>query len=241
MAEVVEEALLLRVKMIDGREIEVEVPSNGRIADVAEKVLEAEDAPMHKMIRLIYGGRLLQPEDIIAAYNISSQVVIHAVITDAPFHAPHSDVPQHGAAHGALPPSSSELPRHPNPTAQWAANTGAARAGGEEQLEGLMLKVPPGILLALLWWVFLARGSDLFSWFSTLSLVILTFFYLSYTLPRSINGPASALESAVLAIYSSVSATPQPGGRPHQDVSLSPPCPLSLSPTSAPADAPRLA
>jgi hypothetical protein len=233
MAGAVEE-LVLRVKMIDGREIEVEVRSDGRIADVAEKVLEAEDAPMHKMIRLIYGGRLLQPQDTIAAYNISSQVVIHAVITDVPFHAPHNDVPQHGAAHGA--PPSSELPRRPNPTAQWAANSGAARAGGEEQLEGMLLKVPPGILLALLWWVFLARGRDLFSWFSTLSLVILTFLYLSYTLPRSINGPASAIENAVLAIYSYVSAPPPPpGGRPHHDVSPLSPIPVCLLLPATPA------
>jgi hypothetical protein len=70
--------LVVRVKMIDGREIEVEVDRAGRIADVAEKVLEAEDAPMHKMIRLIYGGRLLQPEDPIAAHNIGPHVVIHA-------------------------------------------------------------------------------------------------------------------------------------------------------------------
>ena len=73
-----ESELVLRVKMLDGREIQVAVPRAGRIADVAEKVLEAEDAPMHKMIRLIYGGRLMQPEDPIAVYNIGPQVVIHA-------------------------------------------------------------------------------------------------------------------------------------------------------------------
>ncbi len=73
-----ESELVLRVKMIDGREIQVDVPRAGRIADVAEKVLEAEDAPIHKMIRLIYGGRLMQPEDPIAVYNIGPQVVIHA-------------------------------------------------------------------------------------------------------------------------------------------------------------------
>jgi len=73
-----ESELVLRVKMIDGREIQVAVPRAGRIADVAEKVLEAEDAPIHKMIRLIYGGRLMQPENPIAVYNIGPQVVIHA-------------------------------------------------------------------------------------------------------------------------------------------------------------------
>lgn len=68
----------MRVKMIDGREIQVSVPRAGMIADVAEKVLEAEDAPVHKMIRLIYGGRLMQPEDPIVVYNIGEQDVIHA-------------------------------------------------------------------------------------------------------------------------------------------------------------------
>ena len=42
----------IKVKMLDGRQIEVAVPRGGRIADISERVLEAEDAPIHKMIRL---------------------------------------------------------------------------------------------------------------------------------------------------------------------------------------------
>ena len=47
-------------------------------------------------------------------------------------------------------------------------------------MEGLLLKLPPGFLLMLMWYVYLVYGTDLFSWFSTLSLVILTTLYLCY-------------------------------------------------------------
>jgi len=175
--------MALRVKMIDGREIEVAVPRDGKIAHIAERVLDAEDAPLHKMIRLIYGGRLLQPEDLISAYNIGPQVVIHAVISDVPVHIPSNDTQPAHAPPGAAEPSGRR-----NPTPQWAANSGGMP--DEETLEGALLKVPPGIMLVLLWYVFVTRGGSLFSWFSTLSLVALTFLYLCYTLPRSFNGPA---------------------------------------------------
>jgi len=174
--------MALRVKMIDGREIEVAVPRDGKIAHIAERVLDAEDAPLHKMIRLIYGGRLLQPEDLISAYNIGPQVVIHAVISDVPVHIPSNDTQPAHAPTGAAEPSGRR------PTPPWAANSGGMP--DEETLEGALLKVPPGIMLVLLWYVFVTRGGSLFSWFSTLSLVALTFLYLCYTLPRSFNGPA---------------------------------------------------
>lgn len=196
------EMMVLRVKLIDGREIEVEVPRAGGIADIAEKVLDAEDAPMHKMIRLIYGGRLLQPEDRISAYNIGPQVVIHAVISDVPL---QNEQPAHP------PPGSAVPPRRTNPTAHWAANSGG-RMPDDETLEGALLKVPPGIIIALLWYVFLTRGGSLFSWFSTMSLVVLTFLYISYTLPRSFNGPASVLENVMTSIHARVNPR-----HPHQD------------------------
>ena len=50
-------------------------------------------------------------------------------------------------------------------------------------MEGLLLKLPPVCLLMLMWYVYLVYGTDLFSWFSTLSLVILTTLYLCYALP----------------------------------------------------------
>jgi len=211
--------LVLRIKMIDAREIEVTVLREGRVADIAEAVLEAEDAPMNKMIRLIFGGRLLQPLDAIAASNIHDYAVIHAVITDAPSH-PQFNAVHHGAAHGARPPQ--EPPRRLN-AEQWTGNSGAGSME-REQLEGMLLKLPPGIILVILWYIFLARGGDLFSWFSTISLVILTFLYFSYTLPRTINGPIVAiLESAFVSLYSYTSSTPgrahqdHQDGRPHQD------------------------
>ena len=206
-------SVVLRIKMIDAREIAVTVPRDGRVADIAEAVLEAEDAPMNKMIRLIFGGRLLQPQDAIAASNINDYAVIHAVITDAPTH-PQFIALHHGAAHGARPPQ--EPPRRPN-AEQWTGNSGAGSMD-REQLEGMLLKLPPGIILVLLWYIFLARGGDLFSWFSTMSLVILTFLYVSYTLPRPF---ATILESAFVSLYSYTSSAPgrahQDGRRPHQD------------------------
>ena len=202
--------MIVRVKMIDGRQIEVSVPRDGRIADIADRVLEAEDAPMHKMIRLIYTGRLMLPEDTIAQYNLGPEVVIHAVISDAPFHVPHSQAPQHEAPHGSRPPTgASEEDGRQDFTSRWSLGSGGAH---EEPLEGIILKLPPGIILALLWYVFMTRGGDLFSWFSTMSLLILTFLYLCYTLPRSINGPASVLEHAMARLYSS-GAPAQPADR----------------------------
>jgi hypothetical protein len=208
--------LVLRIKMIDAREIAVTVPREGRVADIAEAVLEAEDAPMNKMIRLIFGGRLLQPQDAIAASNINDYAVIHAVITDAPTH-PQFHAMHHGAAHGARPPQ--EPPRLPH-AEQWTGNSSAGSME-RDQLEGMLMKLPPGIILVLLWYIFLARGGDLFSWFSTMSLVILTFLYFSYTLPRTINGPLILLENAFVSLYSYTSSTPgrahQNGLHPHQD------------------------
>ena len=64
----------------------------------------------------------------------------------------------------------------------------------EDQLEGLLLKLPPAIILALLWYVFLTRGGDLFSWFSTGSLLVLTVLYCYYALPGALNGPVSTLQ-----------------------------------------------
>eukprot|EP00802_Teleaulax_amphioxeia_P023447 Tamp_24029.p1 GENE.Tamp_24029~~Tamp_24029.p1 ORF type:complete len:235 (+),score=37.30 Tamp_24029:60-707(+) len=205
--------LVVRVKMIDGREIEVEVDRAGRIADVAEKVLEAEDAPMHKMIRLIYGGRLLQPEDPIAAHNIGPHVVIHAVISDAPFHVQSSGAHGDAAAHGSHPPAgAAEPPRRPRPAMQWGA--GGAQAGNDA--EGLLLKLPPGILLVLMWYVYLMHGTDLFSWFSTLSLVVLTLLYLSYALPGYAQGPVSLLDDALTGLFHYINPPP-PGSHAHHD------------------------
>jgi hypothetical protein len=209
--------LVLRVKMIDGRELAVSVPSRGRIADIAERVLEVEDAPMHKMIRLIYGGRLLQPHDPIANYNIGPDVVIHAVISDAPFHAPQPSAPQRERAHTAWTPTGDPAPpRRPHAPARRAPS--ASGSAEEEPLESALLKVPPGIILVLLWYVFATRGADLFSWFSTLSLVILTMLYLVFTLPRWVSGPVASLVDSILASVNSY-AHPRANRRFHQDVS----------------------
>ncbi len=260
-----ESELVLRVKMIDGREIQVDVPRAGRIADVAEKVLEAEDAPMHKMIRLIYGGRLMQPEDPIAVYNIGPQVVIHAgerrkqpldpalglrcvgctrrcapasaargerhrlhadthpntpppVISDAPFHVASSGATHGDAVHGSRPSAGAdEPPRRPSPAAHWGATSVGAQAGND--VEGLLLKLPPGFLLMLMWYVYLVYGTDLFSWFSTLSLVILTTLYLCYALPGYAQGPVSFLDHALSGLFHYMNPPPPGSHRPHRDVS----------------------
>ena len=98
------EDMHIKVKMLDGRQIEVAVPRGGRIAEISERVLEAEDAPIHKMIRLIYGGRVMQPADNIADYGLGPDVVIHAVISDAPGHvSPRAAAPSQPAAHTSWP------------------------------------------------------------------------------------------------------------------------------------------
>ena len=205
------EDMQIKVKMLDGRQIEVTVPSGGRIADISERVLEAEDAPIHKMIRLIYGGRVMQPADSIAEYGLGPDVVIHAVISDAPGHvSPRAAAPSQPAAHTSW----SQLAAvHAQAERQPRRSAGSRWPADEDQLEGLLLKLPPAIILALLWYVFLTRGGDLFSWFSTGSLLVLTVLYFYYALPGALNGPVSTLQHALTQIYSYTAPAPPPDPR----------------------------
>jgi len=86
-------------------------------------------------------------------------------------------------------------------------------------VEGLLLKLPPGILLMMMWYVYLSFGTDLFSWFSTLSLVILTTLYLCYALPGYAQGPVSFLDHALSGLFHYMNPPPPGSHRPHRDVS----------------------
>jgi hypothetical protein len=230
--------LALRVKLIDGREIAVTVPAAGKVADIAERVLEAEDAPMHKMIRLIYGGRLLQPRDPIASCGIGPQVVIHAVISDAPSHLAASMASPQDAAHGATAPGQDAYrPRRGaggDEDAAGAGAPGAARFGAgdrlrrpharwiddDEPLESALLKLPPMIILALLWYLLATRGEVLFSWFSKISLLILTACYISYVLPPFISRPVASFFDGVFDHFLPRHVEQERREHFHQDVSM---------------------
>ena len=140
------------------------------------------------------------------------------VISDAPFHVQSSGAHGDAAAHGSHPPAgAAEPPRRPRPAMQWGA--GGAQAGNDA--EGLLLKLPPGILLVLMWYVYLMHGTDLFSWFSTLSLVVLTLLYLSYALPGYAQGPVSLLDDALTGLFHYINPPP-PGSHAHHEVSRPP-------------------
>lgn len=213
----------LRVKLIDGREIAVTVPAAGKVADIAERVLEAEDAPMHQMVRLIYSGRLLQPRDPIASYGIGPQVVIHAVISDAPSHLAEAMAPPQDRAHGAsasAPALDAYRPRRGAGGDEDFAGAGAPRAArfgagdglrrprarqadDEMSLEGALMRLPPAMILGLMWYLLATRGDALYTWFSTMSLVILTVWYLVYALPLPLppflSGPVASFFDRVVA------------------------------------------
>ena len=91
-------------------------------------------------------------------------------------------------------------------------------------MEGFLLKLPPGILLALMWYAYLMHGTILFSWFSTLSLLMLTLLYLFYALPGYAQGPVSFLDDALARLFHYMNPPPpgSQGHRPHYDVSSPP-------------------
>ncbi|KAL7412350.1 ubiquitin-like protein modifier Ned8 [Mrakia frigida] len=71
--------MLLKVKTLTGKEIELDVDEDDQILDVKQKMEEKEGIPPTQQ-RLIYSGKAMVDTNTIKSYGISSGNVIHLVL-----------------------------------------------------------------------------------------------------------------------------------------------------------------
>lgn len=130
-----------------------------------DQVLDSEDAPMHKMVRLIFAGKLLIPDqgNNLRTYAIPDGAVVHAVLSDAP-----EDL--YERLHGRGTNEGENLQGPGSPTGPDAAAGGGQESrpmGGEdmsrELMIGLLLRIPPGLILVGCW-AFYWKYPHLYSW-----------------------------------------------------------------------------
>jgi len=71
--------MLIIIKPLTGKEFEFYVNPNDTIEQVKKKVEDKEGVPVYRQ-RLIFAGRRLEDEKILADYNIEHQSIIHLVV-----------------------------------------------------------------------------------------------------------------------------------------------------------------
>ena len=72
-------AMLIKVKNLAGREIEIDIEPTDTIERIKERVEEKEGIPPPQQ-RLIFGGRALSDEKTAADYNITAGMTLHLVL-----------------------------------------------------------------------------------------------------------------------------------------------------------------
>ena len=71
--------MLIKVKTLTGKEIEIEVEPTDKIEHVKEKVEEKEGIPPAQQ-RIIFGGKQMSDEKSIADYGIEAGSELHLVL-----------------------------------------------------------------------------------------------------------------------------------------------------------------
>ncbi|CED84266.1 Ubiquitin-like protein [Phaffia rhodozyma] len=71
--------MLLKVKTLTGKEIELDVDEDDQILDVKNKMEEKEGIPPSQQ-RLIYSGKAMVDTNTLKSYGIQSGNVIHLVL-----------------------------------------------------------------------------------------------------------------------------------------------------------------
>ncbi|RKP08367.1 hypothetical protein THASP1DRAFT_29824 [Thamnocephalis sphaerospora] len=71
--------MLIKVKTLTGKEIEIDVESADKISRVKERVEEKEGIPPAQQ-RLIFGGKQMSDEKTLQDYKISGGSVLHLVL-----------------------------------------------------------------------------------------------------------------------------------------------------------------
>ncbi|KIY43383.1 ubiquitin [Fistulina hepatica ATCC 64428] len=71
--------MLIKVKTLTGKEIELDIDPDDKIARIKEKVEEQSGVPPPQQ-RLIFGGRQMQDEKSANDFNIQPGSVLHLVL-----------------------------------------------------------------------------------------------------------------------------------------------------------------
>ncbi|KAI9598413.1 neddylin [Syncephalis fuscata] len=71
--------MLIKVKTLTGKEIEIDVETSDKITRVKERVEEKEGIPPIQQ-RLIYGGKQMSDEKTLDDYKITGGSVLHLVL-----------------------------------------------------------------------------------------------------------------------------------------------------------------
>lgn len=71
--------MLIKVKTLTGKEIEIDIEPNDKITRIKERVEEKEGIPPQQQ-RLIFGGKQMSDEKTADEYNIVGGSVLHLVL-----------------------------------------------------------------------------------------------------------------------------------------------------------------
>ncbi|KAI8147900.1 ubiquitin-related domain-containing protein [Fennellomyces sp. T-0311] len=71
--------MLIKVKTLTGKEIEIDIEPNDKISRIKERVEEKEGIPPPQQ-RLIFGGKQMSDEMTASEYSIQGGSVLHLVL-----------------------------------------------------------------------------------------------------------------------------------------------------------------
>ncbi|KAI9355381.1 ubiquitin-related domain-containing protein [Zopfochytrium polystomum] len=71
--------MLIKVKTLTGKEIEIDIEPNDKISRIKERVEEKEGIHPEQQ-RLIFGGKQMNDTKTVAEYNIEGGSVLHLVL-----------------------------------------------------------------------------------------------------------------------------------------------------------------
>jgi len=71
--------MLIKVKTLTGKEIEIDIDASDKIERIKERVEEKEGIPPPQQ-RLIFGGKQMADEKTAKEYNIEAGSVLHLVL-----------------------------------------------------------------------------------------------------------------------------------------------------------------
>lgn len=72
--------MLIKIKLLTGREIKIDVSSDEKVISLKQKIQEEEFFPPTQQ-KLVYGGKVLtNDEDSLSSHGITSNSVIHMIV-----------------------------------------------------------------------------------------------------------------------------------------------------------------
>ncbi|CAF1600340.1 unnamed protein product [Rotaria magnacalcarata] len=71
--------MMIKVKTLTGREIEVDIDGTDKIERIKERVAEKEGIPPPQQ-RLIFGGKQMLDDKTVNDYNVTAGSVLHLVL-----------------------------------------------------------------------------------------------------------------------------------------------------------------